>query len=59
MYRAWLAADSSSRARQLMSQRSAGSVRLMLSLNEIFVFGQNDSLRIGGMQGHLLVGEPR
>jgi hypothetical protein len=59
MYRGWLAADSASRARQLMSERSAGSVRLLLALNEIFVFIQNDSLRIGGAQGHLLVGEPR
>jgi hypothetical protein len=59
MYRAWLAADSSSRARQLMSQRSAGPVRLMLALNDIYVFGQSDSFRIGSVQGHLLVGEPR
>jgi hypothetical protein len=59
MYRSWLAADSSSRAAALLSEGSAGAVRVGLALNQIFVFGPHDSLRIGGVQGHLLVGEPR
>ncbi len=59
MYLAWLAADSASRPGQLLSERRAGAVRLMLAANDIWASGPGDSLRIGGMNGHLLVGEPR
>jgi hypothetical protein len=59
MYLAWQAADSASRPAQLLSERTAGSVRLMLAVSEIWVFGPEDSLRVGGVNGQLLVGEPK
>lgn len=59
MYLAWLAADSAGRPAQLVSERTAGAVRLMLAASDIWVFGPEDSLRVGGINGQLLVGESR
>lgn len=59
MYLAWLAADSVDRPSQLLRERTAGAVRLMLAASDIWVFGQEDSMRVGGMSGQLLVGDPR
>jgi hypothetical protein len=59
MYLAWLAADSAGRPSQLLRERTAGAVRLMLTASQIWAFGPADSLHIGGMNGQLLVRESK